>query len=49
MEQGTKGGGRLRGAGNKGRGEVEWSREQRGNGVEVVNLEDCHSALGVRG
>ena len=29
MEQGTKGGGRLSGAGNKGRGEVEWSREQR--------------------
>ena len=30
MEQGTKGGRKLRGAGNKGRGEVEWSREQRG-------------------
>ena len=29
MEQGTKGGGRLSGAGKKGRGEVEWSREQR--------------------
>ena len=64
-------GGGLRGAGNKGRGEVEWNREQReggvrgagnkgggagerrweqrGGGVEVVNLEDCHSALGVRG
>ena len=47
MEQGTKGGGGC--AGNKGRGEVEWSREQRGDGVDVVNLEDCHSALGVRG
>ena len=53
-------GGGLRGAGNKGKGEVEWSREQRegevewsreqrGDRVEVVNLEDCHCALGVRG
>ena len=60
MEQETKVGGRLSGAGNKGRGEVEWSREQREgeversreqreDEVEVVNLEDCHSGLGVRG
>ena len=32
MEQGTKEGGRLSGARNKWRGEVEWSREQMEGG-----------------